>query len=440
MTNEMYSKGLAIRKEVVGAENVERSLQGATEYTAQFQALATEYCWGQIWGRTELDRRSRSIANIATMIALNRGPELKIHIKGALVNGVTRKEVAEVILQTSVYCGIPAAGDAYRLMQSAFDEVDAAAAASAPTSKASAVAKPAKIAFIGLGAMGYPMAEQLVRAGHTVMPYDVNAEVVKRFGQQCGAEILSPDASVADADFVIMILPDSKIVSRVLFGDNGVGGIAAKIRAGSTVIDMTSGDPAATKGFAERLAADGVKMIDAPVSGGFVKARTGELAIMVGGEQDAVAGAMDILNVMGASISHVGPIGAGHAVKALNNYISAIGWIAVIEALHTGQKFGLDPATMNKIFNQSSGRNSSTANKVEQAVLSGSYYTGFSLALMAKDVSIAVGLAKQMGIDAEVGNLTYRIIQTAFDQATDKSLDNSRLFDMLHGEPAGSRN
>lgn len=429
MTAEMYDKGLSIRKQVVGAENVERSLQTATEYTAPFQALATEYCWGQIWGREDIDRRSRSIANIAAMIALNRAVELRTHIKGALNNGLSRQEISEVILQMGVYCGIPAAGDAYRQMQMAFDEVDAAATANTSSEKC---VDPVNIAFIGLGAMGFPMAAQLAKAGHIVKPYDVNEAVIESFDREFGTGVTSLDGCVANADFVIMILPDSKVVSRVLFGDEGQDGIADHIKPGAIIIDMTSGDPAATKSFAERVSKRGIKMIDAPVSGGFVKARTGDLAIMVGGDEHVVAASMGILDVMGAAIWHVGPIGAGHAVKALNNYISAIGWIAVIEALHTGQKFGLDAATMNQIFNQSSGRNSSTANKVEQAVLSGTYYTGFSLALMAKDVSIAVGLARQMGVDAELGNLAYRIIQSAYDEATDKAIDNSKLFDMLH--------
>lgn len=432
MSNDMYNKGLTIRKAVVGAENVERSLQNATEYTAPFQALATEYCWGQIWGREGLDHRSRSMVNIATMIAMNRGPELRIHIKGALKNGVSRKEIAEVILQTAVYCGIPAAGDAYRHMQEAFDEVDAAQVVPSPSLEKTQSVGGVKVAFIGLGAMGYPMAAQLVSAGCDVRPYDVNDKTVRAFSEEFGIGVATLEGGVSDADFVILMLPDSHVVSSVLFGESGAAGLAAHIKPGATVIDMTSGDPALTKALAQKLGDAGIAMIDAPVSGGFVKARTGELAIMVGGQEDVVAESMGLLEVMGTAISHVGPIGAGHAVKALNNYISAIGWIAVIEALHTGKRFGLDVATMNRIFNASSGRNSSTANKVEQAVLSGSYYTGFSLALMAKDVSIAVKLARQMGVDAEVGTLTHRIIQSAFEQAEDKFLDNSRLFDMLH--------
>ncbi|KDC34596.1 NAD(P)-binding domain-containing protein [Bordetella bronchiseptica] len=427
MTNDIYDKGLAIRKEVVGVDSVERSLRDATEYTAPFQALATEYCWGRVWGRDELDRRARSIANIAMMIALNRAPELRIHIKGALANGVPRKEIAEVILQSAVYCGIPAAGDAFRQMQAAFDEADAGAAC-APASPAAR----RSIAVIGLGAMGYPMAAQLVRAGHDVRPYDANPAVLARFAEEFNTGVAPIASCVAGADFVVTVLPDSTVVTRVLDGDNGSGGVAARIKPGATLIDMTSGDPATTRALAARLGEAGVRMIDAPVSGGFVKARTGELAIMVGGEADTVAAAMDILQAMGTSIAHVGPIGAGHTVKALNNYISAIGWLAVIEAIHTGKRFGLDVATMNRIFNQSSGRNSSTANKVEQAVLSGTYHTGFSLALMAKDVGIAVGLARQMDVDAEVGTLAHRIIQTALEQSEEKDLDNSRLFDILY--------
>lgn len=430
MTNELFQRGLEIRREVVGAEQVNKSLAAADEFTRPFQDLATKYCWGEVWGRTGIDRKTRSVANIAMMVALNRPAELKIHVKGGLKNGLTRQEVSEILLQSAVYCGIPAAGDAFRNTKEAFAEVDAElAAASAKNTDA----KPREvIGFIGLGAMGYPMATQLVEAGYTVKAFDINEVAVKKFDDEFKSGVATAELAVQDADFIITILPDSNAVAHLLFGVNGNWGIAKSMKQGATLIDMTSGDPAKSKELSKVLGERGVSMIDAPVSGGFPKARTGELAIMVGGPKEIVERCMPVLKVMGKSIVQVGDVGAGHAVKALNNYISAIGWLAVIEALHTGKKFGLDVSTMNKVFNSSSGRNSSTANKVEQAILSGTYDTGFSLALMAKDVGIAVGLAEKMDIEAQVGHLSYSIIQSALESSAEQKLDNSRLFDLLH--------
>lgn len=424
MNDQMFERGLKIRREVIGAEHVDRSLASADELTRPFQELATKYCWGEIWGRPGLERKTRSIANIAMMVALNRPAELRIHVKAALGNGVTPAEIGEVLLQSAVYCGIPAAGDAYRNAKEVLDAFKAEA--SAPVA---APATGVRIAFFGLGAMGNPMAAQLVKAGHAVKAYDISPAARQAFDTVSPGATVGHPADAADgADVIITILPTSDSLKKLLFGDAKV---ASALKPGSLLIDMTSGDPARTREIADALKSQQVAMIDAPVSGGNVKARTGELAIMVGGAEDDIARGMPVLKAMGTNIVQVGTIGAGHAVKALNNYISAIGWLAVIEALQAGKRFGLDVATMNRVFNQSSGRNSSTANKVEQAVLSGTYNTGFSLALMEKDVATALGLAKEMGLSAEVGSLTHRIIKTAFDQATDKSIDNSRLFDIL---------
>lgn len=425
MTDDLFQRGLKIRKEVIGADHVERSLGGADDLTRPFQELATKYCWGEIWGRPGLDRKTRSVANIAMMVALNRPAELRIHVKAAIGNGLTRAEIGEVLLQTAVYCGIPAAGDAYRNAKEVLDSLTAEAQVDCSPVP---VERAERIAFFGLGAMGYPMAEQLIKAGFSVQAYDIHAPTLQAFNQQFGASVDAPAEAVADADIVITILPTSAHLSGLLYGDTG---IAPHLKKGALLIDMTSGDPARSRDICAQLQDNGVAMIDAPVSGGNVKARTGELAIMVGGEACNIARAMPVLQVMGKSIVEVGGIGAGHAVKALNNYISAVGWLAVIEALQAGRAFGLDIGTMNRVFNQSSGRNSSTANKVEQAVLSGTYDTGFSLALMEKDVATALGLAKQMGLQASVGALSHQIIKNALEEAADKTIDNSRLYDIL---------
>jgi 4-carboxymuconolactone decarboxylase len=124
MNEELYQRGLQIRKEVVGAKYVDRSLAAADGFSRPLQDLVTQYCWGEVWGRDGIDRRSRSILNIGMLVALNRPHELKLHIRGALNNGLTPEEISELLLQTAIYCGVPAALDSFRLAREAIAEHD----------------------------------------------------------------------------------------------------------------------------------------------------------------------------------------------------------------------------------------------------------------------------------------------------------------------------
>lgn len=125
MTNKVYERGLALRKEVLGADYVERSFANADEFSRPMQELSTEYCWGNIWSRSGLSRRDRSLLNIGMISALNRPHELKLHVKAALTNGLSRDEIREAILQVAVYCGVPAGLDSTRIAREAFAEIDA---------------------------------------------------------------------------------------------------------------------------------------------------------------------------------------------------------------------------------------------------------------------------------------------------------------------------
>jgi 4-carboxymuconolactone decarboxylase len=129
MGQDRYEKGLALRKQVLGKEYVEKSLANADDFTRPMQELSTEYCWGYVWGRPGLELRERSLINIAMISALNRPHELKLHVKAALTNGVTRDQIREVLMQVAVYCGVPAGIDSFRIAKEAFAEVDAAAKA-----------------------------------------------------------------------------------------------------------------------------------------------------------------------------------------------------------------------------------------------------------------------------------------------------------------------
>ncbi len=258
----------------------------------------------------------------------------------------------------------------------------------------------AKVCFIGLGKMGWPMAARLSGAGFELAPVDAApgraAEFVAEFG---GSTSASPAEAAAGADAVITILPASKDVVEV------AGTIAEALRPGTLFIEMTSGVPSLTQKLAASLAARGVEFIDAPVSGGVARAKTGELAIMAGGDPAVIERASVLLGAMGTTIHRIGGVGSGQAMKALNNLVSAGGFLIGIEALLIGQRFGLDPAQMVDVLNASTGVNNSTQKKFRQFVLSRQFNSGFSLDLMAKDLAIALEVAHENGTVAPFSSL-----------------------------------
>jgi 3-hydroxyisobutyrate dehydrogenase len=253
------------------------------------------------------------------------------------------------------------------------------------------------VGFVGLGAMGWPMASCLVKAGFTVAPYDVRADVVERFLSEVGGRRVASRAELGGvSDVLITILPTSAIVGEVLFAADGVAG---RLRSGAVVVDMTSGIPAETVRFGERLARQGVTLFDAPVSGGVARAKSGQLTIMAGGDAAAVDATQPVLQAMG-SVMRTGPLGSGHAMKALNNLVSAGGFLIGIEALLIGTRFGIDPGTMVDVLNSSTGMNNSTQKKFRQFVLSRAFNSGFSLELMVKDLTIALEVARTGRVSA----------------------------------------
>ncbi len=255
------------------------------------------------------------------------------------------------------------------------------------------------IGFVGIGNMGWPMAACLTRHGYPLQLADARRVQAENFVQQVGgfaAESLT--ALAAASDVVITMLPTSKNVGDALA--EGTDNLLAGLRPGSLVIDMTSGMPAATQELAKRVAEAGSVMIDAPVSGGVPRAKSGELAIMVGGDPDAVNRARPVLNAMGSTILLCGAVGAGQAMKALNNLVSAGGFLIGIEALLIGQKFGLDPGLMTDVLNVSTGMNNSSQKKFRQFVLSRGFNSGFSLDLMVKDIGIATAMGRDSGVPA----------------------------------------
>jgi 3-hydroxyisobutyrate dehydrogenase len=247
-----------------------------------------------------------------------------------------------------------------------------------------------QVGFVGIGMMGWPMAAALARRGFAVIGHDTRKERLEQLEKETGCKPAGSLADLAHCRTVITMLPDSQAVEATLFKD---GGLAATLAPGALVIDMTSGIPAVTKRLAEQLAAKQIGMIDAPVSGGVARAQTAELAIMVGGEASLVERATPVLEAMG-KVMRVGGIGSGQAMKALNNLVSAGGFLIGIEALLMGKAFGLSPEVMVDILNASTGMNNSTQKKFKQFVLSGAYNSGFAINLMVKDLSIALDIGK----------------------------------------------
>jgi len=269
------------------------------------------------------------------------------------------------------------------------------------------------IGFVGLGNMGWPMAANLHAAGFALVVRDADADKQARFAAEhpaaehpaaVAAVAAADPGAFAGADIVVTMLPDGAIVADALLR----WGIGAVLQPGALVIEMSSSDPADTLALAAGLQPYGVGVVDAPVSGGVPRAVTGELALMVGGDDADVARLQPVLRVLGdpARQFRTGALGTGHAMKALNNVIGAATYCATAEALVAGTRFGLDPKTMIDIINASTGRSFTSATVFDANVVNGAYATGFALGLMAKDVRIAQSVIAAAAADAPLLALT----------------------------------
>lgn len=246
------------------------------------------------------------------------------------------------------------------------------------------------IGFIGLGSMGKPMAQCLLQAGYSLAVYDANADAVAALATQDRVHAHATPADVAKAaTILITMLPTSAIVEQVL---NGPTGVLAALQPGAIIVEMSSGIPTATQALAQAAQARGAELVDAPVSGGVSRANTGDLSIMFGGTDASLSVVEPVLRAMGSSVVRTGNVGSAHAMKALNNLVSAGGFLIGIEAIVMGKRFGLDTEVMVDVLNASTGMNNSTQKKFKQFVLSGKYNAGFGLELMVKDLGIALGL------------------------------------------------
>ncbi|MHB8909718.1 MAG: NAD(P)-dependent oxidoreductase [Syntrophales bacterium] len=289
--------------------------------------------------------------------------------------------------------------------------------------------KQATIGFCGLGAMGYPMASRLAARGHALTVFDLDASRMKRFASEHGATTAAAARDLAHCGTVITMVPDSAAVEQAVLGGAGVPGFAEAMTPDSVVMDMSSSDPLRTRTLAGRLAGMGLHLVDAPVSGGVKRAVSGQLAIMAGGEPEWIERCRPLLECMGSSLFIVGASGAGHAVKALNNFVSAAGMVATIEALRAGEAFGLDPKVVTDVFNASTGRNNTTENKVAQFMLPGAYNSGFSLKLMRKDIRTALELGRALGLDMTLGTACLSLWDAAGERAG--AADHTEMYRLI---------
>ena len=290
------------------------------------------------------------------------------------------------------------------------------------------------ITFNGIGAMGTPMAGNLARAGYPLTVFDLDSSRTAALATAHPALRVAgslADAG-ADADILITMLPDGKAVRMALCGkDDGFRNcLLEKAAPGTVVIDMSSSSPMGTRDLGVVLAARGFPFIDAPVSGGVKGAVAATLAIMAGGDSAVFERVKPLLEKLGNALFHAGPLGAGHAIKALNNYVSAAGLAATCEALLAARAFGIDPGTATDIINASSGMNNTTKNKVRQHMLSGSYGAGFSAGLMAKDVRTALDIAEAMQTSSTVASHTAAL-WNEMEKALGFSADHTEMLRFL---------
>lgn len=245
------------------------------------------------------------------------------------------------------------------------------------------------------------------------MVHDKDPEALEQFRGTPAKRAASVAEIARAADVVILSLPNSTVVKRVVSGE---GGLEEGFSEGKVLIDTSSSRPSSTRGTAAHLAKKGVHMLDAPVSGGVVRAREGALAVMVGGEKEVLDRCFGILNSFGEQIFHVGAQGAGHLAKALNNLLSATTLASAAEAVLLGAKAGLEPEKLIEVVNASSGRSASTEVKFPRYVLNRAFDDGFGIGLMNKDIKIALETAEEFGFPMLIGSTSGQVWRTAVAQ------------------------
>ena len=276
------------------------------------------------------------------------------------------------------------------------------------------------LGFIGIGVMGTPMSGHLAQAGYALTLHDVKpAAAVKAASAHAGIRVAKTPLAVAEvADIVITMLPSGTYVRDVALGDSG---LIEGLRAGALLLDTSSSEPWLTLETAEALSAKGVEMVDAPVSGALAGAQAAELVFMVGGENANVKRVSPLLQIMGKQIFHLGPLGAGHAMKCINNLITSMTFMATTEGLTIGKQFGLDPGVMTEVLNVSTGMSWISKTQIRQRIISRKFDDPFRLDLMVKDIGIAMQLARSLRLPLPLSALGQHLWMAAERRAQEGS-------------------
>ena len=270
------------------------------------------------------------------------------------------------------------------------------------------------VAFLGLGAIGTPMARHLARVDWDLRVWNRTTVRAAEFAGKHAAHGVThaktPAAAAQGADVVITCFPVSSDVESLLDGPDG---LLAGLARGATLVDCTSGDPATSKRIAARLAEQGIGYLDAPVSGGVLGAEGGTLTVMVGGDAATLEKVRPVIEAFGKKIVHCGAIGTGDAVKAVNNALLALHLWSTAEGLATLTSAGVDPAVALDVINTSSGRSNASMNLFPERVLTRAFPRTFRLALLDKDVGIAAQVAREQRIPSPLIQLTAELYQAA---------------------------
>lgn len=267
-----------------------------------------------------------------------------------------------------------------------------------------------KIGLIGTGTMGKPMAYHLLEAGHSLIIFARHLDKVEDLKNK-GAKIVASPAEVgSQSDCVLLSLPFDPEVAEVILGERGIDKAAPP---GTIILDTTTGTPQAAIGMAAELAEKGIQYLDAPVSGGVKGAREAKLTFMVGGEKDALEKVKPLLKKLGNNIYHLGPVGSGRAIKALNQIIAALNTLTICEAVVIGKKMGISPETFYEVLSKCAANSYHLQTKLPQFIIPGRFEGGHRIEMMIKDLEIALQIARGLKISAIMTSLATELYRTA---------------------------
>lgn len=284
-----------------------------------------------------------------------------------------------------------------------------------------------KIGFIGLGVMGSRMCERLLLLENDLYVFDISKDAINNMVEKGAIPSESPSAIANKCDIILTCLPNSSIVEQVVFGKDG---IIHGIGKGKILIDFSSSYPSVTRRIGRALQEIGADMLDAPVSRGASAAANGTLSIMVGGKKGILDECRFVLEQLGTDIIHIGALGSGHAIKALNNLLNATNLITACEGLIIADKCNIEPHIFTEAINLSSARSHITSVRFPKYFLSRTFNSNFTMSLMYKDCSIALQMAQEMGVPMFFTSLTQQVYAVGLSKGLGNE-DNTRILEVL---------